>query len=229
MAEQITLTPRSTPTLMSTPMPTAPTRPDATVLGYRRSPAHHLAALMDRASSEQVHLREVPFLTEMTIRAASPEAVTAVGDALGVALPSGVGQVAQGERGEGGAVSVVWLSPDEWLAVLGDEAETGVAGTAVARSLCVALGERRGQVVDVSSNRTTLELSGPKARAVLDKTIELDLHPREFPVGRAVSTQMESVAVILWRTAENTWQLMPRASFTEHVVRWLTDGMREFA
>jgi sarcosine oxidase, subunit gamma len=40
---------------------------------------------------------------------------------------------------------------------------------------------------------------------------------------------MESVAAILWRTAEDTWQLMPRASFTEHVVLWLTDGMREFA
>ena len=89
--------------------------------------------------------------------------------------------------------------------------------------------ERRGQVVDLASNRTTLELSGPKARAVLDKTIELDLHPREFPVGRAVSTQMESVAVILWRSADDTWLLMPRASFAEHVVGWLADGMREFS
>lgn len=207
----------------------ATARPDPAVLGYRRSPAHHLAALMEETGGEQVRLREVPFLTQITIRAASPEAVEALGDALDVVLPRAVGEVAQGQRAEGGEVSVVWLSPDEWLAVLGDEAETGVASTAVVESLEVALGERRGQVVDVSSNRTTLELSGPRARAVLDKTIELDLHPRAFPVGRAVSTQVESVAVILWRTAEDTWQLMPRASFTEHVVRWLADGMREFS
>ena len=187
---------------------------------------------MEQAGGDEVRLREVPFLTQITIRAASPEAVEAVGDALHVAMPSGVGEVAHAARAEGGergAVSVVWLSPDEWLAVLGDEAETGVGCTAVVESLNVALGKRRGQIVDVSSNRTTLELSGPKARAVLDKTIELDLHPRNFPVGRAVSTQMESVAVILWRTAEETWQLMPRSSFTEHVVRWLADGMREFS
>lgn len=210
-------------------LPAAPTRTDAAVLGYRRSPAHHLAALLEQTSGEQVRLREIPFLTQITIRAASPEAVEAVGDALGVALPSAVGGVAQGEHAEGGAVSVVWLSPDEWLAVLGEEAETGVAGSAVVASLNAALGERRGQVVDVSSNRTTLELSGPKARTVLDKTIELDLHPREFPVGRAVSTQMESVALILWRAADDAWRLMPRASFTEHVVLWLADGMREFS
>lgn len=218
MAEQMTVKPATT---------------DAAVLGYRRSPAHHLAEIMAAAGGEQVRLREVPFLTQITIRATSPEAVAAVGSALGVTMPSAVGDVAQGERGgsdsSGSSVSVVWLSPDEWLAVLGDEAETGVAITAVVESLNVALGERRGQVVDVSSNRTTLELSGSKARAVLDKTIELDLHPREFPVGRAVSTQMESVAVILWRSDDDTWLLMPRASFAEHVVGWLADGMREFS
>ena len=220
MAEQMTITPA---------VPAPPTKPDAAVLRLRRSPAHHLAALMERADGEQVRLREIPFLTQITIRAAWSEAVEAVGGVLDVALPTAVGEVAQGEQGEGGAVSVIWLSPDEWLAVLGDEAETGVASTAVIASLNGALGERRGQIVDVSSNRTTLELSGPKARAVLDKTIELDLHPREFPVGRGVSTQMESVPLILWRTAEDTWQLMPRASFTEHVVLWLADGMREFS
>ena len=223
MAEQMTVTPGATGT------PGSSTRPDAAVLGYRRSPAHHLAELMEAAGGEQVRLREVPFLTQITIRASSPEAVEAVGSALGVTLPSAVGEVAQGEGGQSGAVSVVWLSPDEWLAVLGDEAETGVAITAVVESLNAALGERRGQVVDVSSNRTTLELSGPKSRAVLDKTIELDLHPRAFPTGRAVSTQMESVAVILWRSADDTWLLMPRASFAEHVVGWLADGMREFS
>lgn len=223
MAEQMTVKPAATGTT------------DAAVLGYRRSPAHHLAELMAAAGGEQVRLREVPFLTQITIRATSPEAVEAVGNALGVTMPSAVGEVAQGEFGEGGSgssgssVSVVWLSPDEWLAVLGDEADTGVSIAAVVESLSAALGERRGQVVDVSSNRTTLELSGPKARAVLDKTIELDLHPREFPAGRAVSTQMESVAVILWRSADDTWLLMPRASFAEHVVGWLADGMREFS
>lgn len=211
------------------------TTTNATVLGYRRSPVQHLTALMEAAGGSQVRLREVPFLTQITVRAASTEAVRAVGGALGVDLPDSVGGVANGEyRGQGttsetAAASAVWLSPDEWLAVLGDEADTGVPGSAVLESLDAALGGQRGQVVDVSSNRTTLELSGPKARAVLDKTVELDLHPREFAVGRAVSTQLESVPVILWRTADDTWQIMPRASFAEHVVRWLADGMREFA
>lgn len=201
---------------------------DPTVLAYRRSPGHDLAALMSEKSSEQVRLREVPFLTQIAIRAVSADAVRAVGDALGAPLPTKVGDVSAGERDQGNPVDVVWLAPDEWLAVLGDEADTGESAASVVISLAAALEGHRGQVVDVSANRTTLELSGPRARAVLDKTIELDLHPREFAVGRAVATAMERVPVICWRTAADTWLLMPRSSFAEHVVRWLIDGMEEF-
>lgn len=206
----------------------APTTADAAVLARRRSPAHDLTTLMAAAGSTEVRLREVPFLTQIAIRAASTEAIEDLSAALGATLPSSVGTVGMGQRAVG-PVAAVWLAPDEWLAVLGDEAQTGESGAAIVTSLGAALGGRRGQVVDVSANRAVLELSGPKARAVLDKTVELDLHPASFPVGRAVATVMESVAVILWRSDEDTWMLLPRASFTEHVVRWLVDGMREFS
>lgn len=129
-------------------------------------------------------------------------------------------EMAQGSS----AGAVLWLAPDEFLVVGPDEAESGVVATRLAATLAA----QPGQVVDVSANRTTLELSGPRAREVLDKSCRLDLHPREFPVGQALVTLLESVGVILWRTGEDTWRVMPRGSFSTHVVRWLLDGMREF-
>jgi len=45
---------------------------------------------------------------------------------------------------------------------------------------------------------------------------------------KAVPTLLESTGVVIWRTAEDTWRVMPRASFSTHVVRWLLDGMREY-
>lgn len=86
-----------------------------------------------------------------------------------------------------------------------------------------------GQVVDLSANRTTLELSGPSARAVLEKGCPVDLHPRAFPVGSAVSTTLALVQVLLWRTGEQTWRIMPRASFAQFTAQWLLDAMTEFA
>jgi Sarcosine oxidase gamma subunit len=103
------------------------------------------------------------------------------------------------------------------------------AGELIGR-LVAALGESPGLVVDVSANRTTLELSGPSARAVLEKGCMLDLHPRAFTAGTAISTQIGPVPVILWQTDDApTYRILPRASFSDYAARWLLDAMLEYA
>jgi sarcosine oxidase subunit gamma len=198
----------------------------AAVLARRRSPALDLRDEMAQGSGERVSLREVPFLAQLAIRAAGGRASAAIAEALGVTLPDRVGEVAGAADGTG--VAVLWLSPDEFLAVGPDEALSGVSPQAWSADVALALGSEPGQVVDVSANRTTLELAGPCALPVLQKSCELDLHPRVFPVGAAVATLLDSTGVILWRTGEQSWRVMPRASFATHVARWLLDGMREF-
>ncbi|WP_028660560.1 sarcosine oxidase subunit gamma [Nocardioides insulae] len=197
----------------------------AQVLAHRRSPAQHLAAEMDRGSGAAVALREVPFLTQTALRAIPDgPAGRALESALGVVLPRRCGEVAKGPDG----LEVLWLAPDEFLAVAPDEADSGILATEYADRLAESLGTHRGQVVDVSANRATLELSGPRARSVLDKSVRIDLHPRVFPVGQALVTPLGATPAILWRTGETTWQVLVRSSFATHVTRWLLDGMREY-
>jgi sarcosine oxidase subunit gamma len=213
---------------------------DTTTL--RRSPLAHLAQQMHERTvtgERGVALREIPFLTMVGLRVMpgtpAAEAVTAT---AGLPLPGGHGQVTGAPDG----TAILWLGPDEFLLV-GPEgagpAEVGPAGTdlrkagtddaGTAAGLARALGTEPGQAVDLSANRTTLELSGPSARAVLEKSCHLDLHPRAFAVGTAVATTLGPVQVLLWRTAELTWRIMPRASFAEYTARWLLDAMTEFA
>jgi sarcosine oxidase subunit gamma len=117
---------------------------------------------------------------------------------------------------------VLWLSPDEFLVVPGEEP------SAATRALLEALGDQPGSVIDLSANRTTLELSGPSARAVLEKGCPLDLHPREFTAGTAYVTLIGSVPVILWKVEEETYRILPRSSFADFLGRWLLDAMAEF-
>jgi sarcosine oxidase subunit gamma len=176
-------------------------------------------AAADVTGARGVTLREVPFLTMVSVRAeASSSAARALGEVLGAALPGHVGATATA-----GAHTILWLAPDEWLVV-----STEPAGPLVA-ALSVALGYARGDVVDVSANRTTLELTGAGARAVLEKGCPADLHPSSFGVGRAISTTLGPVPLLLWRTGATTWRLLPRSSFAEYVARWLVDAMAEFA
>ena len=62
--------------------------------------------------------------------------------------------------------------------------------------------EEPGSATDLSANRTTFELVGPSARAVLEKGCPLDLHPRTFEVGAAYLTLIGSVPVVLWKVAD---------------------------
>lgn len=197
-----------------------PSRTDAADL-RPVSPARHLHeafATAEVTGARAVRVREVPFLTMVGLRILPGSGgAERVVTRLGARLPAACGSVTTG-----GDCSVLWFSPDEFLVVSDrDPAE-------LTRSLVVALHGEPGSAVDLSANRTTFELSGPSAREVLEKGCSLDLHPRSFEVGSAYATSLASVPVLLWKTGPETWRVMPRASFADHVGRWLVDAMAEF-
>ncbi|GAA1406121.1 sarcosine oxidase subunit gamma [Glutamicibacter uratoxydans] len=188
----------------------------------RRSPAEHLAGLMadaEVAGDRAVALREVAFGTQLGVRAIPGSAAhAALAQATGVGLPAAVGEVAGSVDG----TAVLWLGPDEFL--VATDAQNDLQA-----QLDAALGDQPGQVLDLSANRAVLELSGPAATLVLRKSCPADLHPRAFGVNQAIVTSLANIPVLLWRTGEESWRILPRISFTEHTVLWLVDAMTEFA
>lgn len=235
-----------------TPVLTAFPTTDAAPVHLRRSPLAHLAEALaagsrsGTAADPGLTLREVPFLTMVGLRATPDgEAAAAFSSVLGVELPAGVGRVTGAahvtDRGPapgvedstaaaagtaagsdpGHGTAVLWLGPDEHLVVAAPDLP-------LAGRLQEALGAAPGAAVDLSANRTTLELTGARARDVLDTGCRIDLHPREFPPGTAVATLFAEIPVIVWRCGEESYRIMPRASFADHVARRLLDGMREF-
>lgn len=192
----------------------------------RRSPGGHLVDAMTADSGARVRLKEVPFQTMVALRVQpGSEEAGRVEAALGLPLPVACGAVTGSADGTGTAV--LWLGPDEFL-VVGPE-EGAQAPTELVGSLAGALGEAPGQAVDLSANRTTLELAGPAAREVLEKSVTFDLHPRAFAAGRAYSLLLGPVQVVLWKTREEPeFRILVRGSFTEYTVDLLLDSMAEF-
>ncbi|TMU96637.1 sarcosine oxidase subunit gamma family protein [Streptomyces sp. DASNCL29] len=193
---------------------------DAGPVGLRTSPLAHLADRMRAAAAtgtRGVTLAERPFLSMVNLRLGpASEAACRVEKTLGAPLPRECGHTAAS-----GPHTAVWLGPDEWLVLSEEPIDTA--------ELRQALAGDPGSVVDVSANRTTLELSGSAARQVLEKGCRLDLHPRAFGPGRAVSTTVGPVPVLLWQLDDApTYRLLPRSSFADYLARWLIDAMREY-
>lgn len=190
----------------------------------RRSPlagaAGRLAAAT-RSSSGAVRLAELPFLAQVNVRLdAKGAAADAVGLALGLSLPLEPNTVVRA-----GELTALWLGPDEWLVVGPPDSQRDLEDRIRAAS-----GEEHVAVTDVSAQRTTLLVSGARARDLLAHGCPLDLHPRAFGPGRCAQTTLARAQVVLVARDEpggGFWVLV-RSSFAGYLTDWLLDAAAEY-
>ncbi|HDS1735768.1 MULTISPECIES: sarcosine oxidase subunit gamma family protein [Pseudomonas] len=187
-----------------------------------QTPLHHadLASLVGKGRKNAgVTLREKKLLGHLTLRGDGHDAAFAAGvhKALGLELPVALTVVASGDT------SLQWVGPDEWLLIV-----PGGQEFAVEQKLREALNGLHVQVVNVSGGQSLLELRGPNVRDVLMKSTSYDVHPNNFPVGKAVGTVFAKSQLVIRRTAEDTWELVIRRSFADYWWLWLQDASAEY-
>lgn len=197
---------------------------DTAPTARQRSPLAHAAdrlAAATRSSRGVVRLAELPFLAQVNVRldAKSP-AADAVGLALGLQLPLEPDTVVRA-----GDLTAVWLGPDEWLVV-------GRPGTQrdLESRVRSAAGGDAVSVTDVSAQRTTVLVTGPRARDLLSHGCPLDLHRRAFGPGRCAQTTLARTQILLVARDEaraGFWVLV-RSSFAGYLTDWLLDAAVEY-
>jgi sarcosine oxidase subunit gamma len=178
-------------------------------MAERHSPLEPLAAALAAGSHDAVALREVPFLAQVGVRSDAAGAA-----ALGLPIEAGT-TAGRGER------TLLWLGPDEWLAVGPDGDAPAIAAELEAADAGWV------STVDLSANRTVIELTGPLAREVLAKGCTLDLHPRAFGPGRCAQTALARTQVIL-EARPGSFRVYVRGSFASFLATWLLDAMAEY-
>ncbi|SHN04220.1 sarcosine oxidase subunit gamma [Pseudomonas asturiensis] len=166
-----------------------------------------------------VFLREKKLLGHLTLRgdAHDPAFAAGVHKALGMELPAALMLVNAGES------SLQWMGPDEWLLIVPTGEEL-----AAEQKLREALAGLHIAIVNVSGGQSILELTGPKVRQVLMKSTSYDVHPDNFPVGKAVGTVFAKSQLVIRRTGEETWELLIRRSFADYWWLWLQDASAEY-
>jgi len=187
-------------------------------MAERTAPLVALEQRIAAAACDGVSLRAVPFSTQIGVRLepAGP-AAGRVAAVLGVELPTA------NRVSEATGRRLLWLGPDEWLVVAADTDPQALVTT-----LSEAIGVD-GCVVDLSANRTGLELTGLKAHDVLATCCSLDFHPRVFGPGQCAQTLIQKAGVLIDQRSDNTYLVLVRPSFAAYVAEWLIDGMAGLA
>ncbi|MEV0177568.1 sarcosine oxidase subunit gamma family protein [Streptomyces sp. NPDC050803] len=189
-----------------------------------RSPLAQVAdrlAAATRSSGGEVRLAELPFLAQVSVRLdAKGAAAEAVGLALDLQLPLQPNTVVRA-----GELTALWLGPDEWLLVGPPGSERDLESR-----VREAAGDEPVSVSDVSAQRTTLLVTGPRAHDLLAHGCALDLHPRAFGSGRCAQTTLGRTQVVLVARDEpraGFWVLV-RSSFAGYLAQWLLDAATEY-
>ena len=115
-----------------------------------------------------------------------------------------------------------WLGPDEWLLVV-----EGEDGLAIERRLRDAL-DPRFSVADVTGAQVQVELSGPEAGKVLQKSSPYDFHPRNFPPGRCAQTVFAKATALVAAKEDGAFDIAFRRSYADYLMRWLADAAAEY-
>ena len=175
--------------------------------------AERIHPLANRAASAPdcaaVRFLLVPPLTRLSVRA-GPDAVGAIGEALGVALP------VTPCRSNGIKDRIaLWLGPDEWLFITDEGAVLPVTQPAAS-------------IVDVSHALTGVIVSGPRAAWAINAFCALDLDLPAFPVGMCTRTVFGKAQIILWRMDAEVFRIEVARSIAPYVWDLLEEARREF-
>lgn len=162
----------------------------------RRAPLAHRET--DLTALEAV---EVPFLAQIDVRC-DPASAWRLG------FPTTPNTVA-GDDARG----VLWLGPDEWLVV-------GLPGTEalIVAELEAALDGEHRSIVDVSANRTVVDLRGAARLDLLASGCGLDLDPRGGWLPGVCAQTLFAKAQVIFQEREDATRVFVRPSFADYLV-----------
>ena len=176
---------------------------------------------MNIGTITNVAIRELPGLYTIDLRVApGTSSQSAVEEALGVELPVKTGKMLVAARPGGSESYFLCLTPDWWILVGFEYAEEQL-------SILKLKNDYHFSVVDVSGQRTTIELEGPKVRELLAHLWDQDLREKNFPIASVSQGLMAKAPVIVFHIAPFRYRVMVRSSFALHLWRALVDAAEE--
>jgi sarcosine oxidase subunit gamma len=187
----------------------------------RESPLHYAVAEAKANNHDDAGIvfHEQAHLGHLNLRG-NPEDDTfrrGVAEVLGVELP-----LEPGSFTRSGENRLYWLGPTEWLAIVavGTEAEVE----------CQLRQTLTGHfaVVDVSGGQTLISVSGDAVDMLLKKSSGYDFQSRQFTDGRCVQTTFAKASALVSKTADNSFDLVIRRSFSDYLFKWIVDAADEY-
>jgi len=167
-----------------------------------------------------LEMKEVKPIMKLIIRGKTKDFITAIGKNLNMILPTEANTSTAGE-----VLTVLWLSPDEWMLVsnnkVSEDTNTYEAEDNLINNITKA---NLGAVTDVSDQFVMINIKGSKVFDLLETGSPFNFNEFKNKKGSVVQTILSHIDVIIHLTEINNVNLLVRRSFSEHLHSWLNDS-----
>lgn len=169
---------------------------------FKQSPLAHRNPL----TGDDVQMREWPHLNKTMLRGDLKTLGAAVKSVENMKAPT-ASQSTYSDQ-----CAIHWIGPDTLMVIAGED-------TALSDSFSSALNGKACQVTNITNNYTVIELSGDKARDVLQKLSTLDLDAAIFKKGSVAGTAFAHSNVVLAcrLDAPDTFDIVIRRSHADYL------------
>lgn len=192
------------------------------------SAASEFTEAMDQATDTSIQVQEIPDLELIRIEIDPfSDAALRLEKVMGVEFPKYMGEVTGDALaqeilyGTRQIVAMLYVDETTFLAV------TRVDGVKLGRAMDNALSSDPGLIVNVSVNRSVVELSGPDAYNILQGLARFEVAPRYFEKGMAFQCEILGAQMMLWRISDDQFILVPRHAQTAPFIVGLLDEIEK--
>ena len=167
-----------------------------------------------------LEMKEVKPIMKLIIRGKTKDFITAIGKNLNMILPTEANTSTAGE-----VLTVLWLSPDEWMLVSNNTISKETNTYEIEDKLIKNISKvNLGAVIDVSDQFVMINIKGSKVFDLFATGSPFNFNEFKNKKGSVVQTILSHIDVIIYLTGINEVNLLVRRSFSQHLYSWLNDS-----
>ena len=165
-------------------------------------------------------ISEVEPTIKINLRGKKREFITKIGKSLSIIPPTEANTSSGNE-----ILSILWLSPDEWM-IVSNETTSKETNTYELNDILFSNISKTslGAVTDVTDQFVQLEIKGDKIYELFSSGCPFNFNLFREKKGSTVQTLLNHIDVIIHNKDKDFVNLFVRRSFTKHLWEWMEDS-----
>jgi len=178
--------------------------------------------IMDTKDYSEIKISEVEPTIKINLRGKNRDFITKIGKELSIIPPSEPNTSSGNEK-----LSILWLSPDEWLLYSNEKIKSEDDNYYIEDKLYNEISKlNHGSITNVTDHWIMINLKGEKIYDLLSTSCPFNFDKFKSNKGSVVQTILNHIDVIIHHKNNNDLNLFVRRSFSNHLWSWINDSSR---